>query len=70
MITLRIELGTVQSFNWTVDPAVAAAEGGNTTGITPLSSSFHKEQALVSKLVRLLIHANTEIDYQMLVVPR
>ena len=65
-----IELGTWESLNDTTDPATAAAEGGNATGITPLSNAFHEEKVLVVKLVHLLIHNNTDIDYQMLVVLR
>ena len=47
-----------------------AAEGGNSTGITPLYAAFREEQVLVVNLVHLLIHNNTDIDYQMLVVLR
>ena len=50
MGTLRIELGTGDSFKETADPAAAASEGGNTTGITPFSAAFRKKQVLVAKL--------------------
>ena len=70
MVTLWVELGTVDSFNNTADPAADATEGGNSTGITPFSSALCEEKFLVAKLVYLLIHDNTEIDYQMLVVAR
>ena len=52
------------------DPAAAAAEGGNATGITPFFYAFREEQVLVAKLVHLLIHDNTDIDYHMMVVSR
>ena len=68
--TLGIELVTGESLNEMADPADAASEGGNATGITPLSAAFREEQVLVVKLVHLLIHNNTYIDYQMLVVLR
>ena len=68
--TIGVYLGTGESLNETADPAAAAAEGGNATGITPLSAAFHVEQVLLEKLVQLLIHNNTDIDYQMLVVLR
>ena len=70
MGTLRIELGTGDSFKETADPAAAASEGGNTTGITPFSAAFRKKQVLVAKLVHLLFHDNADICYQILVVPR
>ena len=68
--TLGVELGTGESLNETADPVAADAEGVNPTGITPLSAAFREEQVLVVKLVHLLIHNNTDIDYQMLVVLR
>ena len=68
--TLGVELGTGESLNETADPVAADAEGVNSTGITPLSAAFREEQVLVVKLVHLLIHNNTDIDYQMLVVLR
>ena len=68
--TLVVELGTGESSNETADPAAAAAEGGKATDINPLSAAFREEQVLVVKLVHLLIHNNTYIDYQMLVVLR
>ena len=68
--TLGVELGTGESSNETADPAAAAAEGGNATGITPFSAALRKEQVLVVKLVHLLIHNNNGIDYQTLVVLR
>ena len=70
MGTLGVELGTGESFNETSDPAAVDAEGGNATGITPLSDAFSEEQVFVVKLVHLLIHNNTDIDYQMLVFLR
>ena len=70
MGALGVALGTGESFNKTADPAAAAAEGGNATGITPFSPAFRQEQVLVAKLVHLLIHDNTDIAYQMLVVAR
>ena len=66
--TLGVELGTGERLNETANPAAADAEGGNATGITPLSAAFRNDQVLVVKLVHLLIHNNTDIDYQMLVV--
>ena len=63
MGTLRIDLGTGDSFKDTADPAAAASEGGNTTGITPFSATFRNYQVLVANLVHLLIHKNTDIDY-------
>ena len=68
--TIGVDLGTGESLNETADPDAAADEGGNTTGITPLSAAFREEQFLVVKLVQILIHNNTDIDYQMLVVLR
>ena len=46
----------------------AATEGGNSTGITPFYAASREEQVPVAKLVHLLIHDNTDIDYQMVVV--
>ena len=68
--TLGVELETGENLNKRVDPATVAAEGGNVSGIIPLSSAFHEEQVLVFNLVHLLIHNSTDIDYQMLVVLR
>ena len=68
VVTLGVEIGTRESLNKTEDPAAAAAEGGKSTSITPISDAFREEQVLVVKLVHLLIHNNTDIDYQMLVV--
>ena len=70
MITLGVELGTGESLNKTTYPAAAADEGGKAKGITPISAALCKEQVLVVKLVHLLIHKNTDINYQMLVVLR
>jgi len=70
MGTLGVDLGMGESFNETADPSNAAAEGGNATGITPFSADFCEEQVLVAKLVHLLIHDNTDIDYRMLVIAR
>ena len=66
--TIGVEIGTGESLNETADPIYAATEGGNATRITPLSAAFHNDQVLVVKLVHLLTHNNTDIDYQMLVV--
>ena len=63
MGTLGVELGTGESFNETADPASATTEVGNSTGITPFSDAFRKEQVLVAKLVKLLIHDNDDIDH-------
>ena len=52
------------------DPAAAAAEEGSDTGITPFYDAFREEKVCVAKLVHFLIHNNTDIDYQMLMVPR
>ena len=68
--TLGVQLRTGESLNETADPIAAAAEGGNATGITPLSTAFCDEQVLVVKLVHLLIHNNIDIDYHMVVVLR
>ena len=68
--TLSVELGKGESLNETAEPAAAAAERGNATNITSLYSAFRGEQVLVVKRVHLLIHNNTDIDYQMLVVLR
>ena len=70
MGTIGVELGMGESFNETEDPAAAAAGVGNDIGITPFSAALHEEQVLVAKLVHLLTHANTDMYYQMLVVPR
>ena len=67
---LGVELGTGESLNETADPATAAAEEGNATGITTFSSAFREDQVLVVNIVHLLIHNNTDIDYQMLFVLR
>ena len=67
---LDVELGTVESFNKTAYPAAATAEGGNTTSINPFSVVFRDEQVLGAKLVCLLIHDNTDIGYQMMLVTR
>ena len=68
--TLGIKIGTVESFNGTSDLAAATAEGVNSTNITPFYSAFYEEQVIVANIVHLLIHENTDIGYQMLVVPR
>ena len=68
--TLGVELGTGESLNEMADPNDVAAEVGNATGITPLSDALPEEQVLVVKLIHLLIHNNTYIDYHMLVVLR
>ena len=68
MGTLGVDLGTVESFKDTAD--LTAAEGVNSIGITPFYFSFRENQVLVVKLVYLLIHNNTDINFQMLVVPR
>ena len=68
--TISVELVTGESLKETSDPAAADAEGGNATGITPLSAAFLKEKDLLVKLVHLIIHNNNDIDYQMLVVLR
>ena len=67
---LGVELGIGKSFKETADPDAAATEGGNGTGITPFYAAFREEQVLVAKLVHIIIHDNTDIDYQMLVVLR
>ena len=66
---LGIEIGTVESFNGTSDLAAATAEVVNSTNITPLYAAFCEEQVIVENIVHLLIHENTDIDYQMIVVP-
>ena len=68
--TLGVELGTWESLNETAEPATAAAEGGNANGIIPLSAAFCEEQVLVVKIFHLLIHNNTDIYYQMLLILR
>ena len=68
--TLVVDIGTGESLNKKSDPEAAASEEGNDTGIIPLSYAFHEEQVLVFKLVHLIIPDNTDIDYQMMVVPR
>ena len=70
MGTLVFEIGMGQSLNNTADPDYAAAEGEYDTGITPFPPDFCEEQVLVIELVHVLIHNNTDIHYQMLVVPR
>ena len=70
MGTLGVEIGTGESSNKMADPVAAAAEGGNAAGITLFSTALREEQVLVAKLVRLLVHNNTDIDYHILVVPR
>ena len=42
MGTLGFELGKGDSLNKTAEPAAAAAEGGNYTGITPFNAAFYK----------------------------
>ena len=69
MGTLGVELGTGETLNDTADPAADAAERGNATYITPFSAAFREDQFLVVKLVHLLINNNTDINYQILVVP-
>ena len=61
-----VELGTGERLNKMTDPT--AAEGGNVTDITLFSAAFRKELVLVPKLVRIIIHDNTDMDYQILVV--
>ena len=68
--TLGVELGKGESLHETTDPAAEASEVGNATVITPLSATFRKEQVLLVKLVHHIIHNNSDIDYQMLVVLR
>ena len=70
MGTLGIELGTGEILNEMADPVSDAAEGGNSTGITPFSDAFCEEKVLVAKIFHLLIHDNTDIDYHIMVVPR
>ena len=70
MRTIGVELGTGEIFNKTSDPDTAAAEVGNATGVTPFSAAFRQEQFLVAKRVHLLIHDNTDIYYQIMVVSR
>ena len=67
---LGVDLGNGESLNETADPIAAAAEGGNATCITSLYTAFRDEQVLVVKIVHLLVHNNTYIDYKMLVVLR
>ena len=70
MGTLSVELGTGDIFNKTAYPTDDAVEGGNATSFSPFFYAFHEEQVLVFKLVHLIIPDNTDIDYQMMVVPR
>ena len=70
MGTLGVDIGTVDIFKKTADPATASAEGEDATGITPFSATFCKEKVLVAKIVHFIIHDNTGIDYQIMVVPR
>ena len=70
MGTLGVGLGTGEIFNKTEDSAAVSMEGGNATNITPFPAAFREKQVLVAKLVQILIHDNTDIDYHMLVVPR
>ena len=64
MGTFGVELTKGESSNKTTYPA--ATEGGNSTGITPFYAASREEQVLVAKIVHLLIHDNTDIDYQMM----
>ena len=61
MGTLGVELGTGESSNKMADPVDDSAEGGNAAGITPFSTALREEQVLVSKLVSLPIHNNTDM---------
>ena len=70
MGTLDVEIGTVESLFYTADPSSAATEGRNSIVITSFSASFREDQVLVANLVHPLIHDNTDIYYQMLVIPR
>ena len=70
MGTFGVGLGTGEIFNKTEDSAAVSMEGGNATNITPFPAAFREKQVLVAKLVQILIHDNTDIDYHMLVVPR
>ena len=70
MGALGVEIGMGESFNEMTDPAAAIAERVNATITTPFSVSIREDQVLLAKIVQLIIHDNTDIAYQILVVSR